>query len=530
MGWDEPSDAHRIYWPDRCIVTVERSVRFNIVDTDVVVPLEGEKDIGTRKTHPNKDERAPTPSLQPPSLPSADPNPNPVDPTPVDPNPANLNLVGPNPAVTSDVLGKRFETVSERPKRVRKETEYMRRLRSGEGSVDGRARSGWMLPKGMQEGTASAKKVTCKEVEDEEGFVMVSREEREEWEMVELAMSAATGEAECLDPTYAEAKKRLDWPKWQEAIQAELDSLKANGTWNLVERPTDGHNVVDSKWVLHVKKNSAGEIDKYKARLVACGFTQVHSVDYTDTFAPVAKLSSIRSSILAIANRNGWPINVFDFSSAFLNSTLDEDVYLEQPPHHEITDRHKYVLKLNKVLYGLKQDRRKWYETLCAALADLGFRCAEADHGVFFKREDDHLVVLAVHVDDCIITGNSGPLNNSYKTNLSKRYKLTDLGPVSWVLGIKVTRDLGARTLSLSQHSYIDSILTRFNFDDLKPISTPMDPHLQLSKTQCPESAIDVARMKRVPYSVYRPDGTVISHAACHVSQEGQLSSSIAIR
>ena len=110
------------------------------------------------------------------------------------------------------------------------------------------------------------------------------------------------------------------------------------------------------------------------------------------------------------------------------------------------------------------------------------------------------MVVLAVHVDDCIITGDSGPLNNSYKAELSKCYKLTDLGPINWVLGIKVSRNLEAHTLSLSQHSYIDSILTRFNFDNLKPISTPMDPHLQLSKTQCPETTIDVMRMKCVPY------------------------------
>lgn len=491
VGWDEASDAHRIYWPDRRIVTVERSVRFNVVDVNVMVPLEGERDDENNGAGTHLGERAPMPSLQPvPDMSNDEPPPLELEP-PADNPPTSQPSSDPKPVAAKDDL------VSERPKRVRKESDYVKRLRSGEGSVGGR-KSGRVLPKGMQAGTESARKTTVEEVEDEEGFVMVAQEDREEWEMVELAMSAATGEAECLDPTYAEAKKRPDWPKWQAAIQAELDALKANGTWELIARPTNT-DVVDSKWVLHVKKDSAGEIEKYKARLVARGFTQIHGVNYTDTFAPVARLSSIRS-IFAIANRNGWPIDVFDFSNAFLNSTLDEDVYLEQPPHHEFADRRKYVLKLKKALYGLKQGGRKWYETLCAALTDLGFGRVEADHGVFFKREDDHLVVLAVHVDDCIITGDSGTLNNSYKTHFSKRYKLTDLGPVSWVLGIKVTRDLEAHTLSLSQHAYIDSILTRYNFDDLKPISTPMDPHLQLSKTQCPQSAFDVARMKRVPY------------------------------
>ena len=303
----------------------------------------------------------------------------------------------------------------------------------------GGRRSGRLLPKGIQEGTESARKTTVEEVEDKEGFMLVSQEEREEWEMVELAMLAATGEAECLDPTYAEAKKRPDWPKWLEAIQVELDSLKANGTWELVERPADG-DVVDSKWVLHTKKDSAGEIDKRKARLVARGFTQIYGINYTEPFAPVVRLSSVRT-IFSFANHNSWPIDVFDFSSAFLNSTLDETVYLEQPPHHEFADRHKYVLKLNKALYGLKQGGRKWYETLCAALADLGFQRAEADHGVFFKRKDGHLVVLAVHVDDCIITGDSGSLNNSYKAQHQYFPETLKLLPALTSLSAKSAQD-----------------------------------------------------------------------------------------
>ncbi len=306
------------------------------------------------------------------------------------------------------------------------------------------------------------------------------------------------GESECVEPTYQEAKRRPDWPKWQEAIRAELESLVANGTWRIVERPSTG-NVVDSKWVLRVKKNAAGEIDKYKARLVARGFTQVHGIDYYETFAPVAKLASFRL-ILAVAARNGWAADTFDFNNAYLNSKLDEEVYLEQPPDHEFQDRRRYVLKLEKALYGLKQGGRKWYETLCVALADVGFKRAESDYGVFFLHLHPHIAVLAIHVGDCLITGSSHALLKSSKQKLGARYKLTDLGPASWLLGIKVSRDLDARTLSLSQHAYIDSILRRFNFTDLKPISTPMDPHIQLLKSQCPESAADVARMRQVPY------------------------------
>ncbi|THG92494.1 hypothetical protein EW026_g8421 [Hermanssonia centrifuga] len=218
-------------------------------------------------------------------------------------------------------------------------------------------------------------------------------------------------------------------------------------------------------------------------------------------FAPVAKLSSIRL-ILAIAARNGWDIQSFDFNSAYLNSTLDDDevIYLEQPPDFAEKDPKNYVLRLRKALYGLKQGGRKWYEHLCIALADLGFNRAESDYGVFFAIDANNITVLAIHVDDCAITGSSTPLISEYKRRIGEKYPLTDLGEVSWLLGIKVARDREARTLSLSQHAYIDSILARFNFTDLKPSSIPMDPNLQLTKSQCPTSLADIARMRKIPY------------------------------
>src|SRR6202795_4458252 len=148
----------------------------------------------------------------------------------------------------------------------------------------------------------------------------------EDWELLDVvsegAMSAVMAEAEAIEPTFEEAKHRTDWPKWQGALKVELATLKAAGTWTVVKRP-ENTNVVDSKWVFRIKKNSAGEIEKHKARLVARGFTQIHGVDYYETFAPVAKLASVRT-ILAIAARNNWEIDVFDFHGAYLNGELNE--------------------------------------------------------------------------------------------------------------------------------------------------------------------------------------------------------------
>ncbi len=178
-------------------------------------------------------------------------------------------------------------------------------------------------------------------------------------EQLEMAMAAAIAESEAIEPVFEEAKQRADWPSWRKAIEEELRTLTQAGTWEIVPRPTD-RNVIGSKWVLRIKKKAGGVIDKYKARLVAQGFTQVEGVDYFVTFVPVAKLASLRI-ILAIAARNDWDINVFDFHGAFLNGEFDdeEELYMEQPPDFEFADRRQYVLRLRKTIYSLKQSSRK---------------------------------------------------------------------------------------------------------------------------------------------------------------------------
>lgn len=195
-------------------------------------------------------------------------------------------------------------------------------------------------------------------------------------------------------------------------------------------------------------------------------FDQVYGVDYFETFAPVARLSSLRT-ILAIAARNDWEIEMFDFHSAYLNGILDdgETIYMEQPPHHEVADRARYVVKLQKSLYGLKQAGRKWYESLCKLLIDIGFQRSLADPAVFFAHIGGHIVILFIHVDDSTITGS-----------------LTRLGSISWLLGLAIKRDRATRTLSISQKSYIETILRRFGLEDAKALSLPMDPNTHLIK------------------------------------------------
>ena len=193
---------------------------------------------------------------------------------------------------------------------------------------------------------------------------------------------------------------------------------------------------------------------------------------------------------------------MFDFHSAFLNGELDldEEVYMEQPEGYEEQDRQQYVCRLLKSLYGLKQAGRKWYDALCKALANIGFKQSEADPTVFYTHQMNDIAILACHVNDCTITGSSQALIQEYKDKLEQKYLLTDLGAANWLLGIKITRYFEVQTISLSQSSYINAILMRFNFTDLKPLSTPMDPSIHFSKDQCPQTPEEIADMCKIPY------------------------------
>jgi transposase InsO family protein len=245
---------------------------------------------------------------------------------------------------------------------------------------------------------------------------------------------AAILDAEVNPKSLAEAQSSPDWSHWKKAMDRELGTLKKAGTWVNVPRPPD-KNIVGSKWVYRVKHNADGSVDKYKARLVARGFTQIYGVYYFTTFSPVAKLSSFRT-ILAIAARHDWEIESFDFNAAYLNGELDKDkeIYMYPPPGYDSDP--DIVKRLCKALYGLKQAGQKWYDTLSRALADIGFSVSQADPGVFIAKISEDILILAVHVDDCIFTGSSALLITEYKDKINSCYAFKDLGPISWLLGI----------------------------------------------------------------------------------------------
>ena len=182
-----------------------------------------------------------------------------------------------------------------------------------------------------------------------------------------------------------EVKKRPKWLQCEEGIKEELRLLEEMGTWELVERPK-GVNVVGSKWVFRAKKNASSKVVRYKARLVAQGFSQVPSVDYFNTYAPVVKLVSI-CTVLTLAAQYDYEIHQLNVKGTYLNGELtnDEVIYMHQAPGYTKSGSEDQVLLLKKPLCGLKQSGCRWYHRLYDALSEHhGYGYTRGFHTGFF--------------------------------------------------------------------------------------------------------------------------------------------------
>ena len=187
----------------------------------------------------------------------------------------------------------------------------------------------------------------------------------------------------------------------------------------------------------------------------------------------------------------------------FLNGKLGdgEDIYMELPEAYTTSvDLVHPVTKLNIALYGSKQGTLRWYQELSSTLDELGLKCAHADWGIFYGRIGRDILVLASHINDCTVTSSSPKLIRLFKAEIGLRYKITDLEPISWLLGMKVARNRDVHTISLSQQAYIEAILTKYNLATCKPAPVPMDPGLKLLSEQSPQPAEEIGHMKSVPY------------------------------
>ncbi|KAJ4771019.1 Gag/pol [Rhynchospora pubera] len=264
---------------------------------------------------------------------------------------------------------------------------------------------------------------------------------------------------------------------WRAAMSQEIDALAQNQTWTLVPPPTD-HNIVGCKWVYRIKRHSDGSIERYKARLVAKGFTQEEGIDFFDTFSPVIRPMTIRL-VLSLALSLGWTIKQLDVQNAFLHGTLQETVYMSQPPGFVDPSYPSHVCRLNKALYGLKQSPRAWFHTLTSALIAYGFCASNYDPSLFVYHYAGSTIVVLVYVDDIIVTGDNSLLLSKAIQHLHSHFAIKDLGSLKFFLGIEVTST--SHGFHLTQTKYLKDILSRANMLASKPTASPMVVNTSLS-------------------------------------------------
>jgi hypothetical protein len=298
--------------------------------------------------------------------------------------------------------------------------------------------------------------------------------------------------------SFREAMQRPDANLWYEAAVKEMQAHIENGTWELVKLPP-GRKAIGSKWVFKVKRNANGSIERYKARLVAQGFSQRPGIDFDETFAPTAKWAALRT-IFALAALKDWELELIDISNAYLNGELrDVEVYMRQPEGFD--DRNgTWVAHLLKGLYGLKQGGCEWFKRLEEVLLQLGFSCICADGSIFIWANDDVRVICPVFVDNITFASKSKAKIAELKAAIAQHFKLRNLGPTTFQLGVKITCERSQRTLHLSQRRYTQDLLKRYGFVNSSPVSTLMDPSVSLTSAHAPSTPEDKVFMHTVPY------------------------------
>ncbi|KAI5342090.1 hypothetical protein L3X38_009965 [Prunus dulcis] len=256
---------------------------------------------------------------------------------------------------------------------------------------------------------------------------------------------------------------------WKKAMEDEITMIEKNNTWELVDRPFD-KPIIGVKWVYKTKLNLDGSVQKNKARLVAKGNSQKPGIDFNETFAPVARLDTVRTLVAVAAQRN-WSVFQLDVKSAFLNGVLNEEVYVDQPSGFVMQGSEDKLYKLKKALYGLKQAPRAWYEKINSYFIKTGFYRSPSEATLYIKMSTTGILIVSIYVDDIIYTGSSKEMMAAFKNDMMREYEMTDLGLPHHFLGLG-----GLQTdtcIFLHQKKYAK---------DCKSVATPLVVNEKLSK------------------------------------------------
>ncbi|KAE8237380.1 hypothetical protein A4X06_0g9247 [Tilletia controversa] len=282
---------------------------------------------------------------------------------------------------------------------------------------------------------------------------------------------ARTLDGQLLEPTtFAQALSREDRADWKASMDDEYKSLIEMGTWELCHPPA-GRKLIGCRWVYKVKTDPEGRAIRKKSRLVAQGYTQVEGIDYDETFAPVARLSALRMMV-TLAVQLGLRLHGMDVKTAYLNGELDVDIYMKQPPGYD--DGTGRVCRLLRTLYGLKQSGRYWYHKLRDRLIAAGYAQLKSEPCLFFKQTSQGPTIILVYVDDVAIAAPNEEAVAEVKRQFTSWFKMTDNGPLTSMLGIRILRSRCGQVATMNQAGYIDQVLQRYGMEACKPSDTPM--------------------------------------------------------
>ena len=258
-------------------------------------------------------------------------------------------------------------------------------------------------------------------------------------------------------------------------MDEEMQSLLKNQTGEVVPLPF-GKNAVGCKWV-HTKKHHAdGTLERYKSRLIARGFTQSYGVDYFETFAPVAKMETIRILIALVAHSR-WTILQFGVKNAFLHGDLTKEVYMQHPLGYSLGPLGA-VYRLRKSLYGLKQSPQMWFGRFSFVMKTEGYAHNNGDSSIFFRHSPSGVSILVVYVDDILITGSDADETRHLSAALAREFEIKALGPLRYFLGLEVA--YSSSTIFVSQQKYTVDFLNLTGTADCAPVRTPIDPNVNL--------------------------------------------------
>lgn len=270
--------------------------------------------------------------------------------------------------------------------------------------------------------------------------------------------------------TYEEAVSGPNGDKWQKAVDEEPAALGKNETWRKCDL-LPGRKAITAKFVFKIKKTPSGDVERYKARLVARGFSQRAGLDYGETWSPVVRYEAIRV-LLALTAVLDLEMVEFDIKTAFLNGFIEEDIYMELPP----TPNTGTIVKLQRSLYGIKQAPRAWNRRFVDFLSKYKFVPNSADPCVFKGEFENEMVLLALFMDDGLLLSKSKEVLERVVVTLKSEFEVT-VGTGEYFVGIEITRNCAACTIKITQKSYLLQVAKKFGMSEAHGASTPIDPN-----------------------------------------------------